>query len=50
MKTEPLQDDYTPFELTLIAAVHDSYSSHNMTNAVFLAERLKAEKDCEETI
>jgi hypothetical protein len=49
MRTENLLDEYSNFELTLISAIHDSYSNHSMSNAVFLAERLKAEKDTEET-
>ncbi len=49
MPSENLVEDYTPFEFALIGAIHDSYSNHSVSNAVFLAERLKAEKDTEET-
>lgn len=42
-------EDYNELELNLLHATYDSYNNHLVSNAIFLAERLHAEKPCLET-
>lgn len=44
-----MEETFTQLEQQLIDAVFDSLQNHIYSNAVFLAERLVAEKSCEET-
>jgi anaphase-promoting complex subunit 3 len=41
--------DYTPLELQLLQNIRESFNFHLICNATFLAERLFAERDSEET-
>lgn len=41
--------NYSPMEAQLIEAIHESLNNHIPSNATFLAERLLAERDTEET-
>ena len=40
-----LKEEYSPLEASLVQAIYDSYHNHLIENAVFLAERLLAEKN-----
>ena len=44
-----LKEEYSPLEASLVQAIYDSYHNHLIENAVFLAERLLAEKNNQET-
>jgi len=44
-----MEETFTLLEQQLIEAIFDSLQNHIYSNAVFLAERLVAEKSCEET-
>ena len=46
---EEESQNYTPLETQLIEAIHESLNNHIPSNATFLAERLLAEKDTEDT-
>lgn len=48
MKSE-IFADYTTLELQLLANIRESFNYHLISNATFLAEKLLAEKDNEET-
>lgn len=48
MKTE-LRDEYSALEQQLIYNIRESFNYHLVANATFLAEKLMAEKDCDET-
>lgn len=48
MKIQTIED-YSELELNLLQATYDSYNNHLVQNAIFLAERLHAEKPCLET-
>ena len=46
---QTLHEEYTPLEIELIEAIYESYNNHLVKNAIFLAERLLAEKTNAET-
>lgn len=48
MNTE-LREDYTPLEMQLILNIRESFNYHLIGNATFLAEKLLAERDNQET-
>lgn len=48
MKSE-LREDYSTLEHQLIYNIRESFNYHLVNNATFLAEKLLAERDCDET-
>ena len=44
-----MEEIFTPLQIELTEAIYDSLQNHIYSNAVFLAERLLAENDCEES-